>query len=55
VQGMVTYGFNLEAGGSLGVQGQPAIHREFSSCQGYAEETLSQGKQTDLRKRVPSF
>lgn len=38
VQAVVTNAFNLEAGRSLGVQGQPAVQREFSTGQGYTEE-----------------
>lgn len=43
VQAVVTNAFNLEAGRSLGVQGQPAVQREFSTGQVHTEETLSQG------------
>lgn len=50
VQAVVTNAFNIEADRCLGVQGQPAIQREFSTGQGYTEETLSQGKQLDFKE-----
>lgn len=50
VQAVVANAFDIEADRSLGVQGQPAIQREFSTGKGYTEKTLSQGRQMDFEE-----